>query len=214
METAYEAMYIIEANQPEEQTTGTIDKYSGVVTRGGGVIDDIDRMDTRRLAYEIKGRREGLYIIMNFRSEPAAKDELERIFHISDDVLRHMIIKQDPKADRFPSKARAADQERREREMAARMANAPAPAAPPAAPAVDTAVTDLAAAPTGDAGADAADATAAATPPPAVPAETTATAVDDPTAADAPAQTDEDTAQGEATENATETTENATETTA
>ena len=140
METAYEAIYVIDTGLPEEQVNGIVDKYTGVVTRGGGVVDDIDRWEARRLAYEVKGRREGVYIVMNFRSEAAAKDELDRIFRISDDVLRHMVIKQDEHADRFPSKVRAAENERREREMAARAAAAPA--APAAGP-----VTELSAAP-------------------------------------------------------------------
>lgn len=125
METAYEAIYVVDTTLPEEQTNAIVEKYSGVVTRGNGVVDDIDRLEPRRLAYPIKGRREGLYVVMNFRSEPAAKDELDRIFRISDDVLRHMILKQDKKADRSPSKTRAAENERREREFASRAAAAP-----------------------------------------------------------------------------------------
>lgn len=188
METAYEAVYIVESGQPEEQTTAIVDKYTGVVTRSGGVVDDIDRMENRRLAYEIKGRREGLYILMNFRSEPAAKDELDRIFRISEDVLRHMIIKQDERADRFPSKARAAEQERREREMAARLAANP-PREVPVPPQTVTQLPTEAPAATEEVTPAAAD-DASAAPTNAtefVPAETTATAVDNPTAADAPA---------------------------
>lgn len=141
METAYEVVYIVETGLPDEQVSAIVQKYSDVVTRGGGVIDDIDRWEPRRLAYEVKERREGIYIVMNFRSEPAARDELDRIYRISDDVLRHMVIKQDDLADRFPSKARAAEQERREREMAARAA-----AYPPAPVAAPAPVTELAAA--------------------------------------------------------------------
>jgi small subunit ribosomal protein S6 len=138
METAYEATFILDTHYAEEQVVGIIDKYSGVVTRGGGTIDDTDRWDPRRLAYEIKGKREGLYVIMNFRSEPVAKDELDRIFRISDDVLRHLIIKQDPNADRAPSKTRHAENERREREQAARQAAYPS-AYPSAAPVTEIA---------------------------------------------------------------------------
>jgi small subunit ribosomal protein S6 len=138
MQTAYETVFILDTANTEEQTTATIDKYSGVITRGGGVVDDVDRLEPRRLAYEIKGRREGLYVVLNFTSEPAAKDELDRIFRISDDVLRYIIIKQDKKADRFPSRTRAAESERREREYAARAA-----ANPPAAPTEQPTVTDL-----------------------------------------------------------------------
>jgi small subunit ribosomal protein S6 len=137
MQTAYETVFILDTTFTEEQITATIDKYSGVITRGDGVVDDVDRLEPRRLAYEIKGRREGLYIVLNFTSEPAAKDELDRIFRISDDILRFMIVKQDKKADRFPSRTRAAESERREREYAARAAANPVTTAEPAT------VTDL-----------------------------------------------------------------------
>jgi hypothetical protein len=77
------------------------------------------------LAYEVKSKREGLYIAINYQAEPAACNELDRIFRISDDVLRHMITRVDKRADRFPSRVRAADAERRERAMAAAAANNP-----------------------------------------------------------------------------------------
>jgi len=180
METAYEALYIVDTGLPTEQVTAIVDKYQGVVTRGGGTIDDLDRWDPRRLAYEIKGRREGVYIVMNFRSEPAAKDELDRIFRISDDVLRHLIIKQDENADRFPSRTRQAETDRREREAAARAAAAP----PPPTPAEQATVTDLSAAtPPVDETARLEEATAADAAGDNAPAAEATPAVPDPTAA-------------------------------
>ncbi|MCX6366188.1 MAG: 30S ribosomal protein S6 [Armatimonadetes bacterium] len=125
MATAYEAIYIVDATLAEDQVKAILDKYNGVITKSNGSVEDVDIWDPRRLAYEIKGHREGRYIVVNFLSDAAAKSELDRIFRISDDVIRHMIVKQDPKADRFPSKTRAAEQERREREAAARAAAAP-----------------------------------------------------------------------------------------
>ncbi len=133
MQNAYEAMYLIDALLPEDQVTAIVDKYSSIITRNGGEIDDVDVWDPRRTAYEVKGRREARYIVVNFRSDAAAKDELVRLFGISDDVLRSMVIRQDPRADRFPSRARAAEraaeQERRDREAASR----PAPVEEPVA---------------------------------------------------------------------------------
>jgi small subunit ribosomal protein S6 len=125
MATAYEAIYIVDASFAEDQVKAIIEKYAGVITRSNGSVEDTDIWDPRKLAYEIKGHREGRYIVVNFLSDAACKNELDRIFRISDDVIRHMIVKQDPKADRFPSKTRAAEQERREREAAARAAAAP-----------------------------------------------------------------------------------------
>ena len=144
MQTAYETVFILDTTYTEEQITATIDKYSGVIARGNGVVDDVDRLEPRRLAYVIKGRREGLYVVLNFTSEPAAKDELDRIFRISDDVLRYIIVKQDKKADHTPSRTRAAETDRRDREYAARIAANPPPVA---APTEQPTVTDLGAAP-------------------------------------------------------------------
>jgi small subunit ribosomal protein S6 len=125
MKTAYEATFIVDPSLPSEQTDAIVEKYKGVVTRSEGEITDIDVWEPRRLAYEIKGRREGRYVVMNFSAAPAAKDELDRIFRISDDVLRFLIIKQDPKADLYPSKTRAVEAERRATEAAARAAANP-----------------------------------------------------------------------------------------
>lgn len=125
MATAYEAIYIVDATLAEDQVKTIVEKYAGVITKANGSVEDTDIWDPRKLAYEIKGHREGRYIVVNFLGDAACKNELDRIFRISDDVIRHMIVKQDPKADRFPSKTRAAEQERREREAAARAAAAP-----------------------------------------------------------------------------------------
>ena len=127
METAYEAVIIVDTNLTDEQYSTVIDKYTGIITANGGTIDDIDRWEPRRLAYEIKGRREGTFVIVNFLSTPAAKDEMSRVLRISDDTVRHQVVKQDKKADRYPSRARAAEAERREREAAARAAANPQP---------------------------------------------------------------------------------------
>ena len=124
METAYEAVFILETTLGDEQSKAIVEKYTGVITASGGTVDDIDRWDPRRLAYEVKNRREGIYYVVNFVSSPAVRNELDRIFRISDDVLRYIIVKQDKKADRYPSRIRTAEQERRERDQAARAASA------------------------------------------------------------------------------------------
>jgi small subunit ribosomal protein S6 len=144
-ETAYEAIYILDAALPDDQQAAVVNKYRDIIERGGGTIDDIDRGEPRRLAYEIKGRREGVYVVKNFRSDVPTKNELDRIFRISDDVIRYLILKQDPKADRFPSQTRQAEQERREREAAARAAAYPSAASQQAAQQAQQAqpVTDL-----------------------------------------------------------------------
>jgi len=92
----YESMYVVDANLTDEQVDSIIAKYSSVIADQGGTVNAVGRWDKRRLAYEIQGRREGLYILMFFEAEPAVAKELDRIYRISDDVFRHLITRVEP----------------------------------------------------------------------------------------------------------------------
>lgn len=84
-----------------------IDKYRQIVVDNGGEVVVVNKWDKRRLAYEVKGRNEGIYIVMNFKSEPAASAELERVMKISEDVLRHIIVRDEipPQPQSAPAQA-------------------------------------------------------------------------------------------------------------
>ena len=91
----YECMFILKPDVEEEAVQQVIDRYSSIVTDGQGEMVSIDKWGKRRLAYEIKDLLEGNYVLMNFKSEPAVVNELDRVMKISDDMLRFMIINQD-----------------------------------------------------------------------------------------------------------------------
>lgn len=93
----YEVLYIVHPELTDEQLTPIMEKYKTVVEGQGGEVESVSRWDKRRLAYEIKGQVEGIYILMNFKSEPKAEAELDRMLKISDDVIRHIIIRLDEK---------------------------------------------------------------------------------------------------------------------
>jgi len=88
----YEILYITDASYTDEQVQAVIDKYSAIITDTGGDLIAHGRWDKRRLAYEIKGRREGIYILTYFSAEASTPKELDRVFRISDDVFRHIIL--------------------------------------------------------------------------------------------------------------------------
>lgn len=92
----YESLYIIDSTLADEQTDAIISKFSTLITDQGGEVQAAGRWDRRRLAYEVKGRREGMYILMYFSGEPAVEKELDRVFRISDDVFRHIILRIEP----------------------------------------------------------------------------------------------------------------------
>lgn len=92
----YESLYIIDSTLADEQTDAIISKFSTLITDQGGEVQAAGRWDRRRLAYEVQGRREGMYILMYFSGEPAVEKELDRVFRISDEVFRHIILRIEP----------------------------------------------------------------------------------------------------------------------
>ena len=93
----YEAMYIVDADTPDEELDPIIEKYKKVVSEAGGEVGECGKWDKgrRALAYEISRKREGMYILMQFQSGAETPKELDRIFKINDDVIRHLIVRQD-----------------------------------------------------------------------------------------------------------------------
>src|SRR5438105_15168033 len=93
----YEAMYIVDAELSDDQIAPIMEKYKKIVTDNGGVAGDTAKWEQsrRKLAYEIANRREGTYVLMNFESNADVPLELDRVFRISDDVFRHIIVRQD-----------------------------------------------------------------------------------------------------------------------
>jgi len=91
----YELMYVLKPDMEEEPTAALVDRISGIITGQGGTIDNVDKWGKRKLAYEIKDQRDGYYVVVKFQGGPKVAGELDRVLKISDDVLRHMIIRED-----------------------------------------------------------------------------------------------------------------------
>lgn len=89
----YEAMYILKPTLEEEAIDAAITRFEEVVKNSGGENVKIDRWGKRRLAYEVDGINEGFYVLMNFASESAAAQELERLLKINDDIVRHLVLR-------------------------------------------------------------------------------------------------------------------------
>lgn len=88
----YELMYIIKPELDEEKLTGVVEKFTNLINGNGGEVVTTDKWGKRRLAYEIKDYREGVYILVNFKGEAGTAQELDRVMKITDDILRFMII--------------------------------------------------------------------------------------------------------------------------
>lgn len=91
----YEVVYVIRPDLDEENTTAVIDRFADLVASQGGEMLKIDKWGKRRLAFEVKDFREGFYVIMHIDAEPQVADELDRVFKITESVIRHIIVRED-----------------------------------------------------------------------------------------------------------------------
>lgn len=89
---SYESLFILRPDLEEEKISEMMEKFRLLVENNGGEIARLEKWGKRRLAYEIERLREGLYIILQFKADPAVVKELERVFKITDEVIRHIIV--------------------------------------------------------------------------------------------------------------------------
>ncbi|HZK34103.1 MAG TPA: 30S ribosomal protein S6 [Bacillota bacterium] len=91
----YECIYVIRPTVEEEGVKALIEKFSNLITEQGGEVTTVDEWGKRRLAYPIDDLNEGYYVLKNFNAAPELPQELERIFRITDDIIRFITIKID-----------------------------------------------------------------------------------------------------------------------
>lgn len=104
----YEAVYILDPDLGDEQITAVTNRYKGLVESNGGQVQKIDVWERRKLAYEVKGRNEGIYVIMQFTGQANVEAELRRVFQISEDQIRSMIVRLDEENPQAAPTAQAA----------------------------------------------------------------------------------------------------------
>jgi len=89
----YELVFIISSEVAEEKSDTIIDDVSQFITKIGGTISGVERWGKRKLAYPIRHFTEGDYVLTRFKLKPALSQELEANLRISEEVLRHLLIK-------------------------------------------------------------------------------------------------------------------------
>ena len=90
----YEAVYILDPALEEDAITALIEKFKGVV-EANGAVSEVDQWGKRRLAYPINDLMEGYYVLMTFTADAAIPAELDRVFRITDGVMRSLIVCRD-----------------------------------------------------------------------------------------------------------------------
>lgn len=90
----YEVIFVIKPLD-EEAINATIEKMTTLIKKNGGTVDKEDRWGKRRLAYEVQKFVEGYYCLLYVSCEPACVAEVDRVMKITENVLKHMIVRSD-----------------------------------------------------------------------------------------------------------------------
>ncbi|MDD3766947.1 MAG: 30S ribosomal protein S6 [Eubacteriales bacterium] len=88
----YETIFIIDKDQTEEQVNEIVEKFKALIS-SEGEIESVDVWGKRRLAYPINDKNEGYYVLINFSSKPDFPKELERIYGITEEIVRQIVVK-------------------------------------------------------------------------------------------------------------------------
>jgi small subunit ribosomal protein S6 len=91
----YELVVVLSPELTDDSLTAGIDRVQQAVSSRGGEIVDVNNWGRRRLAYPIKRHLEGTYFVTQLKMEPGQVVELENNLRISEDVLRHLIVRTD-----------------------------------------------------------------------------------------------------------------------
>lgn len=91
----YELMLVLRPDAPEERIAAIVDRTTRQIATDGGQIVKVAPWGRRRLAYPIERYREGSYHIVVFEAPAGAIAELERTLLITEEVLRHLVVRQD-----------------------------------------------------------------------------------------------------------------------
>ncbi len=91
----YELVLVVSPEVAEEEFEAKIENVSRFITGKGGTISNIEKWGKRKLAYPIRRFVEGSYVLAKFKLKPEFGKELEANLRISEEILRHLLIRLD-----------------------------------------------------------------------------------------------------------------------
>jgi small subunit ribosomal protein S6 len=98
----YEVLYIVRADIDDEKVQDAVKRVNTLIQRSGGTAERTNLWGKRKLAYEVKHQKEGAYVLQDFKLDPNRVPELESSLKITEEVLRHIVVRKPEKAAAAP----------------------------------------------------------------------------------------------------------------
>ncbi len=91
---SYEVLFVVDLTDGEESVKALIEKFTSLIA-ANGTVNEVNEWGKRRLAYPINDMNDGYYVLVKFSAPTDFPAELERVFSITDGILRSMVIAQE-----------------------------------------------------------------------------------------------------------------------
>jgi len=98
----YEVLYIVRADLDDDKVQDAVKRVNTLIERSGGTVERTNLWGKRKLAYEVKHQREGSYVLQDFQLDPGRVPELEAGLKITEEVLRHLVVRKPEKVVATP----------------------------------------------------------------------------------------------------------------
>ena len=93
----YEILYIVRADLDDDKVQDIIKRVNTLIEKAGGSLERTNVWGKRKLAYEVKHQKEGSYVLQDFKIGPDRVPELEAALKITEEVLRHLVVRKPDK---------------------------------------------------------------------------------------------------------------------
>jgi len=98
----YEILYIVRADLDDDKVQDAVKRVNTLIERSGGTSERTNLWSKRKLAYEVKHQKEGSYVLQDFQLDPTRVPELEAGLKITEEVLRHLVVRKPEKVVATP----------------------------------------------------------------------------------------------------------------
>ena len=93
----YEVLYIVRADLDDDKVQDAVKRVNTLIERSGGTVERTNLWGKRKLAYEVKHQKEGSYVLQDFQLDPGRVPELEAGLKITEELLRHLVVRKPEK---------------------------------------------------------------------------------------------------------------------
>ncbi len=91
---SYETIFVVDLRLGEEAVKGLVEKFTGMIAANGEVTE-VNEWGKRRFAYPIDDVNDGYYVLVNFNAPASFVAELERVYHITEGIMRSIVVKKE-----------------------------------------------------------------------------------------------------------------------